>query len=252
MFRRIVLSAVGAGIITGLLVTLVELFAVVPLIQKAELYEEGVLSKSGTAAQKPGDLVQKDKVTPPSAAVEHDHGVGGGDHDHEHGDGQGRSFYTAIATILTAIGYAFLLGVFFSQMNSVGWKKGIAWGLAGFAVFQLAPALGLPPAPPGMAEADVTHRQIWWLGSAFATALGLAACYFAYKQKKQLWALAGVLLIVVPHLIGAPQPTEGENLVPAELARNFAIVALLTAGLFWLVLGSVQGYLFGKLDERRA
>jgi cobalt transporter subunit CbtA len=238
LFRRIVLSAVGAGIITGLLVALVELFAVVPLIQKAELYEEGVLGASAT-------------VAPAAAAhAEHDHDG----HDHAAaGDHQpGRGFYTAIASILTAIGYAFLLGALFSQMTSVGWRKGIAWGLAGFAVFQLAPALGLPPAPPGMAEADVTLRQVWWLGTVLATALGLAACYFAYRRKKPIWALAGVLLIVVPHLIGAPQPIGGENLVPAELARSFAIVALLTAGLFWLVLGGVQGYLFGKLDRRQS
>lgn len=241
MFRRIVLSAVGAGIITGLLITLVELFAVVPLIQKAELYEEGVLNKPGAVAQHDG-----------AAPAEHDHGghdhtaASGGDHQ------QGRSVYTAIATVLTAIGYAFVLGAFFSQMKSVGWKKGVAWGLAGFAVFQLAPALGLPPALPGMAEADVTHRQIWWLCTALATGLGLAACYFAYKQKKHLWAVGGVLLLVVPHLIGAPQPMQGENLVPTELARNFAIVALSTAALFWLVLGTVQGYLFSKFDQHPA
>lgn len=249
MFRRIVLSAVGAGIITGLLITLVELFAVVPLIQEAELYEEGVLNKSGAAvAQKPGELQR----APGSARAhaQHEHEIGG---DHEHGGGEHRrGLYTAIASIFTAIGYAFLLGVFFSQMKSVGWKRGIALGLAGFAVFQLAPALGLPPAPPGMIEADVTHRQIWWLGTAFATGLGLGACYFAYKHKKYAWALGGLLLIILPHFIGAPQPTAGEDVVPAELARNFAIVALLTAGLFWLVLGSVQGYLFNKLDQRPA
>lgn len=243
MFRRIALSALGAAIITGVLVTLVELFAVVPLIQKAELYEEGALNKSALVTPKVGNPAPQAGRTGADGHGDHDHGASGEDR---------RGLYTAIATFLTAIGYGFLLGALFSRMKSVGWKSGVALGVAGFAVFQLAPAIGLPPAPPGMAEADVILRQIWWVGTVIATGLGLAACYFAFAQKKHLWALAGVLLIVVPHLIGAPRPVEGENLVPDELVRNFAIVALLTAAVFWLVLGGVQGYLFGKLNEWQA
>jgi adenosylcobinamide kinase/adenosylcobinamide-phosphate guanylyltransferase len=48
------------------------------------------------------------------------------------------------------------------------------WGLAGFAVFTLAPGLGLPPELPAMPAADLLARQVWWIGTAAATAIGLA------------------------------------------------------------------------------
>jgi predicted cobalt transporter CbtA len=40
-FRQIVLSAVVAGLITGVLVTLVQMFTTVPLIARAEVYRAG-------------------------------------------------------------------------------------------------------------------------------------------------------------------------------------------------------------------
>jgi predicted cobalt transporter CbtA len=101
-----------------------------------------------------------------------------------------------------------------------------------------------------MPEADVTLRQTWWLGTVLATALGIAACYFAYRRKQAIWVLAGIALIAAPHLIGAPRPVAGESLLPVELARTFTIAALLTAAVFWLLLGAVQGYLFSKLEQR--
>jgi cobalt transporter subunit CbtA len=223
MFRRIVLSAVGAGIVAGALLTLIELYAAAPLIQRAELYEANGNTVRPAAHER-------------SARATHD-------------QARGRGYYSAVAAALTAIGYAFMLGGLFSRIKTVDWKIGLACGAAACGVFQLAPALGLPPALPGMAEADLTQRQLWWLCTVLASALGLASCYFGYRHKRAVWILLGVLLIAAPHWIGAPRPIAGENLVPAELAREFAFVALLAASLFWLVLGAVQGYLFGKLSR---
>ena len=47
------------------------------------------------------------------------------------------------------------------------------WGLAGFAVFTIAPGLGLPPELPGVPAAPLLSRQIWWVTAVLATA---AAC----------------------------------------------------------------------------
>ena len=61
-------------------------------------------------------------------------------------DGFQRSAFTALAISSTAIGFAVLL-VTASEFagGMTGWRQGVFWGLAGFAVFTLAPGLGLPP-----------------------------------------------------------------------------------------------------------
>jgi predicted cobalt transporter CbtA len=38
-------------------------------------------------------------------------------------------------------------------------RRGLLWGLGGFAALHLAPAVGLPPELPGMASADLAARQ---------------------------------------------------------------------------------------------
>ena len=239
-FRHIVLSAVIAGLITGLVMTLIQVFTTVPLIAKAEVYEKAAEAQSSAGST---------QVAP--ADAHHDHAA----HDHgaeawEPKDGFERTFYTGVATVLAAIGYALLLGACFSQMQSVGWRTGLALGVAGFVVFQLAPAFGLPPEPPGAPVADLAVRQLWWLGTVIATALALGSWLYARTHSKAIWIPVGIVLLLLPHAIGAPQATEGVNPVPHELSRNFAIAALFTAAMFWLVLGSVEGYLFGKLSQR--
>jgi cobalt transporter subunit CbtA len=223
-FRHIVLSAVIAGLITGVLLTLVQLFTTVPLIAQAEVYEQGAV-----------------------ATASHDHGAS----TWEPKDGFERTFYTGVTTVLTAIGYAFLLGAVFSQLRAVGWKTGLGLGIAGFLVFQLAPALGLPPEPPGSPYADLFARQVWWAGTAVGTALALGAWWFARSHSKAIWIPVGIVLILLPHIIGAPQPVPGQTtIVPHDLSQQFALMALFTASVFWLVLGSVQGFVFSKLGRR--
>ena len=227
-FRHIVLSAVIAGLITGVLLTLVQLFTTVPLIAQAEVYEQGV-----------APLV--------AAHSAHEHEATAW----EPKEGFERTFYAGVTTVLTAIGYALLLGAIFSQLRAVGWKSGLGLGIAGFLVFQLAPALGLPPEPPGSPYADLSARQIWWVGTAIATALALGAWWYARSHSKAIWIPVGIVLILLPHVIGAPQPAPGQTtLVPHDLSQQFALMALFTAAVFWLVLGSVQGFVFSKLGRR--
>jgi cobalt transporter subunit CbtA len=237
-FRHIVLSAVIAGLITGVLLTLVQMFTTVPLIAQAEVYEQRAEQPS-TGAVAPAAQEQ----------AAHDHGEG----TWEPKDGYERAFYTGVTTVLTAIAYALLLGACFSQLRSVGWRTGLGLGVAGFLVFQLAPAIGLPPQPPGSPYADLVARQIWWVGTAVATALALAAWWYARSHSKAVWIPVGIVLILLPHVIGAPQPAEGQTaIVPHELSQRFALMALFTAAVFWLVLGSIQGFIFDKLGQRRA
>ena len=56
------------------------------------------------------------------------------------------------------------------------------------------------------------------------------------------WAL-GTILIIVPHVIGAPHPAEMGGSTPPELAAMFVTASLLTTAVLWIVLGGVSGYL---------
>jgi cobalt transporter subunit CbtA len=122
-------------------------------------------------------------------------------------------------------------------------SQGVLWGLAGFAVFVLAPTLGLPPELPGTAAADLVQRQIWWVGTAASTAVALALIVFG---KHGLLKVLGVAILLVPHLIGAPQPDVHASLAPEALADQFKIASLLTNALFWVALGLISTWLFRR------
>ena len=92
-----------------------------------------------------------------------------------------------------------------------------------------------------MEAAALAARQQWWLLTAAATAGGLGLIIFA---KLTALRVLGVALIVVPHLIGAPAAPHASSGVPAELAAEFAIASLAVAAAFWLLLGSLSGWLF--------
>src|SRR2546426_996645 len=135
------LVALSSGALAGILLFAVQHFTVVPLIESAEAYE--------TAAHQ-------------SAADEA--------HDHEAwqpADGWQRTSFTAVATVLSGIGFAALL-----------------------------------------------------FGS-------------------------------LPHLIGAPIAT-GHNAVPVQLIRQFTIASLATTGMFWLLLGTIGGFIYSRNEARRA
>src|SRR5262249_38283050 len=108
-----------------------------------------------------------------------------------------------------------------------------------------APAIGLPPELPGMSAADLAARQQWWLLTAAATAAGLGLIVFANPIALRV---AGAVLILAPHLIGAPAAPHGAGGVPAELAAAFATASLATAAAFWLLLGSVSGWLYRRFE----
>lgn len=233
------LSAVIAGLITGVVVTLLEMVTTMPLIAQAEVYEESgqKLEAIGAAAAQP--IIQT-----------HNHGAG----PWEPKAGFERIFYTGVTTILVAMGYAMFLGACLSQIRSASWQAGLALGAAGYLVFQLAPALGLPPEPPGSAYVDLATRKLWWMGTAIATALTLAAWVYAWMYSKFIWIAVGIGLIALPHIIGAPTLTSVAGkaaIVPHELSQRFALAALFAAAVFWLVLGGVQGFVFEKLSQRQ-
>jgi predicted cobalt transporter CbtA len=56
-----------------------------------------------------------------------------------------------------------------------------------------------------------------------------------------LASFAGMGLIVAPHVIGAPHPASFESAVPQLLAHQFAVAAIVSGFVFWVLLGIVAG-----------
>jgi cobalt transporter subunit CbtA len=233
--RRIFLAAIIAGLVAGTFITIVQAAKIWPLIAAAEVYE-----KAGEAAS----------TTATGNHAAHDHGAGMV-MDWEPADGPQRILFTLLANILVAIGFGLLLSAGFALRDAYAGvaadaRNGVFWGLAGFAAFQLAPAFGLAPEPPGAVAAALLARQSWWVGTALATAGGIALIVFL---ERPLWKLVGGAVIAAPHIIGAPLPDQVGGTAPSGLAAQFVAASLVTAALFWLVLGGFGGWLYGRLSR---
>ncbi len=221
MFFRVFASAVIAGLLAGLVLTGLQLAVTSPLILTAETFET---------------------VTPPAAGAEHQHEA------EEAIEGPRRMLFTGIATVSTGVGFALLLVAAMAlRGRGVDARTGLLWGAAGFAVFALAPGFGLPPELPGSVAAEVAPRQAWWAATAAATAIGLWGIAFARH-----WALivGAIVLIALPHVVGAPHPPEGVGRVPPELAAHFTTASLGLAAVFWLLLGAIAGGLYNRLGSK--
>jgi cobalt transporter subunit CbtA len=242
MFRRIFATALLAGFLGGLGISVVHEFTTTPIILQAEQFE----SKSGAIDQKHSSIQ--------STLLILAHGKAGGDAakdgDPAWGPANGweRTLFTTIANIITGVGFALILVACFSlSSGSVNGRMGVIWGMAGFGVMSLAPALGLPPEVPGALTAELVPRQSWWFLCVAATALGLWMLVF---RKGVVWVVVGVVLMALPHIVGAPQPARIGGAVPPELAGHFAAASLVTAAIFWSLLGWLSGTFWQRFETR--
>jgi cobalt transporter subunit CbtA len=226
-FRNIILLAAIVGLIAGIGMTVAQELTTVPLILKAETFEQAEEAKA-----------------PPAHSHESE-AAGTADHEHGEGwapqDGFERTAFTLAANVLTGIGFALLL-IAVSELAGgiVNWRQGVFWGLAAFAVFTLAPGLGLPPELPAMPAAELGPRQIWWVATALCTAGGIALLVYG---RSVLAVVAAVALILAPHIVGAPQPESHESPIPENLHHSFVVAVVLTTMVFWVLLGGLTGYL---------
>lgn len=220
--QRILLTALIAGFIAGLVSFAIQQIKLSPLILQAETYEKH-----------DGD--------------EHHHEAESWHHEAESWspeNGLERNAYHALANIGVGVGYALLLvGAFVLRGDKIDAKNGVLWGIAGFAIFSLAPTFGLSPKLPGSMVADLTASQIWWLATVCATAGGLAVLVFARHTALKI---LGIALLTAPHIIGAPAPANIGGTVPPELNAAFAAASLGVSAIFWLTLGAVSGWFYGR------
>jgi len=228
MFTKILTSGLFAGVAAGLLVGLLQLVFVQPVLLHAELYESGELVHFGATAV---SAIQPFPGIDPLR------------------DGLSVGF-----TIVVYSGYALILvaamAVAAMRMETtITARSGILWGIAGFAVVQLAPGFTLAPEVPGVAAADVYERQIWWFLTVAAAAI--AVWFIAFGKSWKSWG-ASVVLLLVPHLLGAPQPDVFTGPVPTEIGALFASRAFGIGFAAWVLLGLFAGYFWNRESEREA
>jgi cobalt transporter subunit CbtA len=233
MLHRLLGVALLAGLAAGLASALVQLFWAVPIIFDAEVYEHfgGQLPPGGFEAAKL--QMQADHA----AALGEDAGIW------RHG-------LTILANVLYGVGAALMIAGIFNLFSFAGLKRGLAWGLGGFLAFAAAPAIGLPPELPGTMAAELADRQAWWLCTVAATGIGILM--IGYGQS-WIFKSLGLILMVVPHAIGAPHPEVHDAVAPQSLIHSFIVASLATSAVFWLVVGTMAGVLaekFGLAEHR--
>ena len=162
MFRRIFFAALLTGFIGGAVVSLVQTYTTTPIILLAEQYEtggdkdnhhQGFLDRHINLVSPV--LAHDGKTSSPTVNLE-------------------RSLTTLLANILMGFGFALILTACYAISGKrVDGRHGVLWGLSGFGIVSLAPALGLPPELPGTLSAELGMRQGWWFLCVAATALGL-------------------------------------------------------------------------------
>jgi predicted cobalt transporter CbtA len=58
----------------------------------------------------------------------------------------------------------------------------------------------------------------------------------------------GAVILMVPHLVGAPQPAVHSALAPEALQTQFKLASLLTNAAFWVALGWISAWLFRRSE----
>lgn len=222
MLRRFFVSALFAGTAAGLIAALLHIVFVQPVLLHAELYETGTLVHFGA-----------------SSDVSAQQDTGGFD--------PVRDGLSIIFNMLVYTGYALILLAVMAQAEArsarINARTGLIWGIAGFVAVQLAPGFSLAPEVPGVAAADLALRQIWWIPTVIAAAV--AMWLLAFGRGWVAWGAAGVLLLV-PHLIGGPEPDIFTGPVPTEIGALFAARSFGMGLAAWVILGTVCGYVWQK------
>jgi cobalt transporter subunit CbtA len=225
MFKRIVSAAALAGVFAGLLLTAIQQIEIAPLIRKAEVQEEAAIAASQSAHEHVS-TGRAHEAWAPSNAWE-------------------RLLASAVSNTVLATGFALLLVSAMSRQGKKGWRAGLLWGTAGYAVFFVAPSLGLPPELPGTESAPLRDRTLWWVGTVILSAAGLWLVAFSTKSTIRI---LGLVLLAAPHAIGAPQPATHGGTNSVELAKDFLRAAYFANAVLWLALGGLLGLFYNARE----
>jgi cobalt transporter subunit CbtA len=247
MISRLLSAALAAGFLAAVVSTGLQLSLTSPLILEAERYETPDAQAAMTRS--------------PALPIVHAHlQLVHGGHDHgaapdaprawQPGEGLPRMAFTGLATLIGGVGYALLLGaVMLALGREPTPERALSFAIAGFLSVALAPGLGLPPELPGSEAAPLAARQAWWLMTAAATAMGL---YLIAIRRAAISIVGGLVLIVAPHIVGAPEVAATKSELPAGLAAQFAARSLAVGFVFWAVIGLAYGWAWQVFGRGRA
>lgn len=229
MNQKFLTSALFAGVAAGLIAAALQFVFVTPSLLEGELYESGAKIHFAVdgSPQSPRGGVERDLLGELSR-----HGM------------------TLAFNMVTYVGFGFLMVALMALAEIKGWAKitprqGLIWGLAGFVAVQLAPAIGQPPVLPGTVGAEVGPRQMWWMATIVASGLGIGLLAFG----RSWLPLAGIALLIAPHVIGAPVLDTYFGVTPAELSAQFVSLSLGMAAAGWTALGFFTAFFWTREVE---
>lgn len=242
MTKHVVTSGLIAGFVVALLATLLQFSFLERNILLAERYESGELMHFAGVGV--GDHAEPSTAEAGHDNQTYDHTA----HDHAADDGPFwlRQVKTLLTMTITYCGYGLVMiaGMTIARHfgKTIGAAEAMLWGLAGFGVFMMAPAMGLEPLLPGVEGAALRSRQAWWLFCAGSSAAGLAVLAYGFGQTR----LIGIVLLAIPHIIGAPHQASFTGLLPPELASQHAARSLGVGLVAWVTLGLCGRWLLDR------
>ena len=227
MFKNIFVSAVVCGAIAGVLATAMQMLLVTPLLMEAELFETGQSTHFIIDGSPESPMKHVNIWEDPS-----------------------RHLMTLFFNLVTFTGFGFILiaaMAFFEKRGfSLSKAEGIVAGVSGFIVFQLAPSVGLPPELPGTISVAVGLKQAWWIITILSTTVGILLLFLG---KYKVVSGAGIIFIIIPHLIGHPKLETYFGVAPPELAAEFASRALAVSLVTWIILGVISSQFWKYLEK---
>jgi len=151
-------------------------------------------------------------------------------------DGWERNGFTAVANVLTSMGFALALWSIYALRNHVvTWHEGLLWGLPGFWFSRLRRASVFRPSFPEFRLRRLGHGRSGGSQLRLLRRWGLVS----FVLKRSPWAsVLGLTLIALPHLIGAPHLEEVVTNVLEPLSHQFIVAVTLTSLMSWALLGS--------------
>ena len=202
MTKRLLAAALVAGFMAACVASVLQFALTSPLILAAEKYETAETAGPAFA----GRALSNPLIVLAHAGHDHAGHDHGGEPQWQPAPGLPRLAFTALATLVSGVGYALLLGaVLVATGRTVTPGEALKFGIGGFLAAGLAPAIGLPPELPGIAAAGLESRQLWWVATALATGIGL---YLIAIRRGPAAIAVGLALLVAPHVWGAPHGPE--------------------------------------------
>lgn len=258
MIIKVLLAALAAGLVAGILMSPLQYTKVIPIIKHAEQFEGSAHHEHGVTSAKV-DHVHSDgtahSADHQNVVASDEEKAGANQHvgaaetaaaqEPEEPLSFGRFWNTILANLVTASGFALLMaGVSMATGINVTFKSGLVWGVLGWLCVQFLPALGLPPELPGFPEVDLTSRQTWWVATVALSILGF---WLLLLTKSRTTKALGLVVLIAPHVYGAPQPVDISSAVPAYLAAQYVVAALATTLFMWLTLGLTLGFFMDRV-----